>query len=42
MKHEIIFIKKELNFWERILFKVFKKTFVKIYKIGITFGFNNK
>lgn len=42
MKHEIMFIKNELNWWERILFRIFKKTLMKIYKIGITFGFNNK
>ena len=42
MKHEIMFIKNELNWWERILFRVFRKTFMKIYKTGITFGFNNK
>lgn len=33
MKHEIMFIKNELNWWERILFRIFKKTFVKIYNI---------
>ncbi len=33
MKHEIMFIKNELNCWERILFRIFKKTFVKIYNI---------
>lgn len=39
VENEII---KELNWRERIIVKVFAKTFVKIYKIGITFGFNNK
>ncbi len=39
VENEII---KELNWKERIIVKVFAKTFVKIYKIGITFGFNNK
>lgn len=34
MKHEIMFIKNELNFWERILFRVFKKTFVKVFNIS--------
>lgn len=29
----------ELNFIERIFFK---KKFIKVYKLGITFGFNNK
>ena len=33
---------KELNLKERIVVKLFKKTFYKMYKIGITFGFNNK
>lgn len=33
---------KELNFLERIVVKMFKKTFIKVYKIGITYGFNNK
>lgn len=34
MKHEIMFIKNELNFWERILFRIFKKTFVKVFNIS--------
>lgn len=34
MKHEIVFIKNELNFWERILFRIFKKTFVKVFNIS--------
>lgn len=33
---------KELNFAEKIIVKIFRKTFVKIYKLGITFGFNNR
>ena len=33
---------KELNFVERIIVKMFYKTFIKVYKIGITYGFNNK
>lgn len=33
---------KELNFVERIIIKIFTKTFIKVYKIGITYGFNNK
>ena len=35
-------IKKELNCRERIIVKLFKRTIVKIYKMGITYGFNNK
>ena len=33
---------KELNFVEKIIVKIFRKTFIKIYKLGITFGYNNK
>lgn len=33
---------KELNWKEKIIIKIFSKTFIKIYKLGITFGFNNK
>lgn len=39
VENEII---KELNWKERIVVKLFAKTFVKVYKLGITFGFNNK
>lgn len=39
VKDEVI---KELNWKERIVVKVFSKTFEKVYKLGITFGFNNK
>ena len=35
-------IMKELNWKERIFVKLFAKTFEKVYKLGITFGFNNK
>ncbi len=35
-------ITKELNFVERIIVKIFSSTFIKVYKIGINFGFNNK
>lgn len=35
-------IMKELTIRERILFILFRKDFIKIYKLGITFGFNNK
>lgn len=37
MKVEIC---KELNFWERILFRVFRKTFVNTFKAGVKIGFN--
>lgn len=33
---------RELNWRERIIVKLFKKTFYKMYKIGVTFGFNSK
>lgn len=39
VENEII---KELNWKERIIVKLFAKTFEKVYKLGITFGFNNK
>ena len=32
----------ELNWRERIIVKLFPRTFIKIYKLGITFWFNNK
>ena len=35
-------IKKQLNLTERIVVYIFNKTIVKIYKLGITWGFNNK
>lgn len=35
-------IMKVLNWKERIIVKLFAKTFEKVYKLGITFGFNNK
>lgn len=35
-------VMKELSWKERIIVKLFKKTFYKMYKIGIAFGFNNK
>lgn len=50
-KREVIFmekdvvveeVKKGLNWKERIIVFVFKKFCVKLYKNGITFGFNNK
>lgn len=41
-KEKIEVDKRVFNIKERILIKIFKKTFIKIYKLGITFGFNNK
>lgn len=35
-------ILKKCNWYERIVVMVFKKIFVKAYKLGITFGFNHK
>lgn len=35
-------IVKDLNWRERIVVVLFKKIFLKVYKKGITFGFNNK
>lgn len=35
-------IMKELNKGERIKVKLFSKLFIKVYKLGITNGFNNK
>lgn len=35
-------IMNELNWKERIVVKLLTKTFEKVYKLGITFGFNNK
>ena len=39
VKEEVL---KKLNFVEKIIVKLFTKTFVKVYKIGITYGFNSK
>ena len=33
---------QNLNWKERIIVKIFRNIFIKIYKIGITYGFNNK
>lgn len=33
---------KNLNIKERIIVNIFARTFKKVYKMGITFGFNNK
>lgn len=35
-------VMKELNWKERIVVRMFKKSFIKVYKLGITYGFNNK
>jgi len=35
-------ILKNCTLYERIVVKVFNKQFIKIYKMGISFGFNNK
>ena len=35
-------IMKELSWKEKIVVKILAKTFYKVYKLGITFGFNNK
>ena len=35
-------ITKELNYMEGIIVKIFSKIFIKVYKIGIMYGFNNK
>lgn len=33
---------KELNLYERFILKIHRKLFEKVYKLGITFGFNSK
>ncbi len=35
-------ILNDCSVYERIVFKIFNKEFVKVFKLGITFGFNNK
>ncbi len=35
-------IMQNLNWKERIVAKIFKDIFIKIYKVGIAYGFNNK
>ena len=43
MKNNIVKeIIKDLNWRERIVVVLLKKIFLKVYKSGITFGFNNK
>lgn len=39
---EIEKLTKKLNLYERVILKIHKRLFMKIYKLGITFGFNNK
>ena len=47
---QVFFMEKEIlekikigcTMQERILIHIFRKTFIKIFKIGITWGFNNK
>lgn len=33
---------KKFSLYERIILKLHRRLFEKIYKMGITFGFNNK
>lgn len=42
--NDVVFnvVKNELNWKERIIVRIFAKTFNKVYKLGVTFGFNNK
>lgn len=35
-------IVKELKWHEKIIVRIFRKLFIKVYKIGISFGYNNK
>ena len=35
-------VKKNLNWKEKIVFRLFEELFYKVYKLGITYGFNNK
>ena len=35
-------IREELDWKGKIVSYIFPKTFTKLYKLGITFGFNNK
>lgn len=35
-------VEKYLSWNEKIIVRIFRKAFVKIYKLGITYGFNNK
>ncbi len=41
-KDDILDLIKELSLYEKIILKVHRKLFTKVYKLGITFGFNNK
>jgi len=35
-------ISKEFTLYEKIIMILFKELFLKVYKVGITYGFNNK
>ena len=35
-------VMKGLNWREKLITKLFDKTFIKVYKVGVTYGFNNK
>lgn len=35
-------IMKECKWYEKIVVRMFAKMFIKVYKEGITYGFNNK
>lgn len=39
MEKEIL---QNFNLYERIIIRIHKRLFIKVYKQGITFGFNNK
>lgn len=41
-KDVLMEVVKELNWKERIIVRMCKKSFIKVYKLGITYGFNNK
>lgn len=41
-KYVVKEISKRLKWTEKVIVKLFKKTFIKVYKLGVTFGFNNK
>lgn len=43
MEKEIVKeICKNLRWYEKVVVRILNKTYVKVYKLGITFGFNNK
>lgn len=41
-KYVVKEISKNLKLYEKIIVRIFKKQFVRVYKLGINFGFNNK